>query len=141
MGWPEYMVSDAGQVRRNGKPATVWVNARGKLVVNLSRKGKRGRECTAGVIDRLVGAAFCHDFRPDLRPLHRNGDKADSHATNLRWVSVSELEGLYPVRKSAFSAETMEGVRNLSLSAHEVAEKYNISRSYVYELRQKIKHR
>jgi len=44
-------------------------------------------------IARLVGAAFCPDFRADLLPKHINGDKTDCRAKNLLWVPRREVTG------------------------------------------------
>ena len=42
-------------------------------------------------VARLVGQLFCPDFKPNLRPLHLDGNKANCRADNLKWVSVSEV--------------------------------------------------
>ena len=43
---------------------------------------------------RLVGAAFCSDFQPHLRPTFKNGKRHDCRATNLQWVPQAQVTGI-----------------------------------------------
>ena len=91
---PGYEVSNKGRVR-NMKTGRVLRacrnNANGNLMLGLTDRGRNGTERTTCYVARLVGAAWCPDFRPELSPVYVNGDRADCRPSNLRWVTSAEV--------------------------------------------------
>jgi hypothetical protein len=95
-GWPEYQVSDAGEVRRVGSASGAHV---GRILRQL-RNRKTGyfsvclsQKCVQVRIDvhRLVAMAF-HGPQPSAnhRVAHNDGSRTNNHASNLRWATQSE---------------------------------------------------
>lgn len=85
-GFPEYEVSDQGDVRRFGRVLKPWVSRLGYLEINLRRDGKTFR-CKA---HRIVAQAFIGDPPPRHEVDHINGQRGDNRAVNLRWVTHAE---------------------------------------------------
>lgn len=84
----KYEVSDAGQIRRvgTGRVLKAYPSASGLgHALSLSVNDEK----TTVRVARIVGAAFCPDFREDLYPVFRNGNTNDYRAKNLRWVPRS----------------------------------------------------
>src|SRR3954471_1653643 len=90
-GWPEYQVSDAGEVRRVGSASGAQV---GRILRQL-RNGKTGyfSVCLSRYADqvridvhRLVAMAF-HGPEPsaDYVVAHNDGSRTNNHPRNLRW--------------------------------------------------------
>lgn len=93
--WPEYEVSEFGDVRRvksyQGRITGIirpWVNKQtGYLNVSLWRNN-RGQNAT---VHRLVARAF-HGEPPSPKHVvaHNDGSRRNNHCTNLRWASLKE---------------------------------------------------
>lgn len=87
-GFAPYEVSDLGNIRRGptGRNLKRQKSACGiGHMLTVSIKGEK----TTVRVARIVGAAFCPDFREDLYPVFRNGNTNDYRAKNLRWVPRS----------------------------------------------------
>ena len=84
--FPDYEVSNRGQVRHHDKMMSTWANSDGYRMVTLRAPGieKKAR------VHRLVAMAFCDGHRPGLEVNHKNGDKTNNHADNLEWVTTQE---------------------------------------------------
>lgn len=76
-----YEVSDQGRVRnaRTGRHLTPWPNPRGYLYVHL------GRSLRAQPVHQLVAELFHGPRPPGCEPDHRDHDRTNNAATNLRW--------------------------------------------------------
>jgi hypothetical protein len=96
-----YEVSSLGRIRCNGSFFEIQrtrrnfikktpADSNGHLTVQLSADGVPNNLRVA----RLVGQAFCREFRPWLRPLYLDGNKANCAASNLQWVPQSAVTGI-----------------------------------------------
>lgn len=96
-GFPDYSVSDEGQVRRDtrsrgnkaeGRILVPGVGSKGHMYVNLY--AGKSKQFTR-YIHRLVLEAFVGKA-PEGKPCagHINGDPSDNRLKNLRWVSHAE---------------------------------------------------
>lgn len=92
-----YLISSFGRVKSiiNNKILTPCIVRANGLVVGLMRNGKVEKR----QVSRLVAAAFIPN--PDNKPCidHIDGDRANNHADNLRWVTVKENQN-NPITKS-----------------------------------------
>jgi hypothetical protein len=79
-GFPGYQVSDQGQVARGSKARRLSLVS-GGMAVQLA-------------VARLVGAAFCPDYAPELRVIYKDGNCANCAADNLQWVPRSFVTGI-----------------------------------------------
>ncbi len=83
-------ISNLGRVRMIRKGAApiyrkISIGAKGKLRVQIDSD-----QCQ---VARLVGEAFCKSFKPELRPVYRDGNSLNCCASNLKWVSQSQVTG------------------------------------------------
>jgi len=96
IGWPEYMVSNIGNVRRvrvglrNHRPKpelTASLNGHGYFCVGLCRNGK----AKTLTIHKLVAEAFIGP-RPDEADGidHIDGDKQNNDSLNLRYATAKQ---------------------------------------------------
>ena len=93
-GFDYYEVSNLGNVRKllpfgRTHQRTVSMD-RGHNVIQIKQDGI----CHSLRISRLVGAAFCKDFKQEFRPIFKDGNKANCQALNLKWVPVSQVTGI-----------------------------------------------
>jgi hypothetical protein len=97
---PNRFVSNLGRVRKDlplQKPYyfSLSKNRGGSLRLGITYKGRT----EAYVVARLVGDAFCKDYRPHLRAVYRDGDRSNCNAKNLKWVPQSQVTGVPYSRK------------------------------------------
>ena len=83
--FPNYEISNYGNVRNNTKIFKAVPNKHGYNVVVLCNGIRKSVN-----IHRLVAAAFIPN--PENKPCidHIDGDRANNHADNLRWVTTKE---------------------------------------------------
>jgi hypothetical protein len=85
---PGYQISNLGRLRtKGGSLRKACKDQNGSLTVAIKIKNYQ----TTVRIARLVGEAFCRGYRPELRPIYRNGDRSDCRPCNLRWVPQSKV--------------------------------------------------
>ena len=92
--FPNYEISNYGNVRNNTKIVKAVPNKHGYNVVVLCNGIRKSVN-----IHRLVAAAFIPN--PENKPCidHIDGNRANNHADNLRWVTVKENQN-NPITKS-----------------------------------------
>jgi hypothetical protein len=83
--WPEYEVSDDGQVRRNGRILSQGTTRNGYKRVNVSVQGI-GKTLS---VHRLVAHAFAENPGGLNEVNHIDGDKTNNVASNLEWSTRS----------------------------------------------------
>lgn len=85
-GKQNYSVSNNGDIRndKTGRILKSHCGTAGYMQVML------GRKTSPLYVHRLVAQAFIENPSGLPQVDHRNGDKTDNRAENLRWVSVSE---------------------------------------------------
>ena len=83
--FPNYEISNFGNIRNKTKLLKIVPNKQGYNIVVLCN----GIRKTINV-HRLVAAAFVPN--PENKPCvdHIDGDRANNHADNLRWVTAKE---------------------------------------------------
>jgi hypothetical protein len=88
-----YSVSDSGQVRndKTGRILKPCLNSCGYYFVQMKKNGKMG----IVLIHRLVCRAFVENKDNKKQVDHIDGNKANNHASNLRWVTASENRKAY----------------------------------------------
>ena len=104
--FPNYEISNYGNVRNNTKMVKTVPNKHGYNVVVLYNGTRKSVN-----VHRLVAAAFIPN--PDNKPCidHIDGDRANNHADNLRWVTYMENNN-NPITKKRLSennAKNMQG--------------------------------
>ena len=89
-GYPGYRVSSQGYIisTKRGKATllTSSISGSGYTRVNLSRDNK----ATTLYVHRLVAAAFCPGYSPELDVNHKDGDNTNNRADNLEWITHSD---------------------------------------------------
>ena len=93
-GFPGREVSNLGRVRRMDslkRPIyyRTYQDAYGHVKLQIRYQNTPNSLRLA----RLVGAAFCPSFKPELRQVYKDGDKTNCAASNLKWVSQSKVTG------------------------------------------------
>lgn len=147
-----YAVSSYGRVMRTrtAKGATVGrilksnPSGRGYPGVCLHKnRESRFRTCHVLVAESFLGA------RPDgFKVNHKDGDKANSHLSNLEYVTVREnnrhalkmglkvsVGGTDTSRTARLSREQVAEIRASSESALECAKRFGVSKKHIYEIR------
>lgn len=87
-GFPNYSVSDDGQVRndKSGRILKLHLNGSGYLQVGLSRNGKLYMRC----VHKLVALAFIPNPENKPEANHKDGDKLNCKVANLEWMTHKE---------------------------------------------------
>lgn len=92
-GYPNYQVSESGQVRRNKngliKLLKPQITSKGYARITLHNRILKGKHKK---VHRLVAVAFLGDPPDDKRNHvnHKDGVKLNNHYTNLEWVTLKE---------------------------------------------------
>lgn len=86
-GYPKYEVSDHGRVRRGSRVLKAGVGSNGYAVVALSAGKPK-----SVTVHRLVAEAFIGHRPPKHDVCHKDGDKANNRASNLRYDTRSGNE-------------------------------------------------
>ena len=92
--YPEYEVSNAGNVRRGEHVLKSGQNTGGYLIVKLCMNGKQSTKR----VSRLVALAFIPNPENKLEVDHINRIKTDNRVENLRWTTRSENQINIPTR-------------------------------------------
>jgi len=92
--YPEYEVSNAGNVRRNGRVLKPSSDSDGYLIVSPCKNNIQ----TTKKVHRLIAIAFIPN--PNNKPQidHINRIKTDNRVENLRWATYSENNINRPIR-------------------------------------------
>lgn len=134
-GATRYLIHPDGSITRRGKLVATHAAANGSLKVNLlTDKGYR----STFVVARIVGKAFCPDFKPWLRPVYRNGNRNDCRPSNLKWVPVADVmapTGGGRRRSCKLTEEQVATIRRSSLGAEVCAKLYGVSVGHIYDIR------
>lgn len=140
-GWP-YEVSDSGQVRNfQGRVLLPRTHSHGYLRINACKEGRQ-RDF---FVHRLVCLAF-HGAPPaeGMHADHIDGNRANNHANNLRWLSPEENRALRKPPKGerhSNSKLTEESVRIIRSSGFArgrdavLASQFGVSRETVRDAR------
>ncbi len=94
--FPMYDASSDGRVRNaiTKKVVSPRVGARGYLHLNVYSGASRGLAEVQGRFTRSVHRLVCEAFHgpcpPAHQAAHRDGDRANNRAMNLRWATVSQ---------------------------------------------------
>lgn len=154
-GWPEYLVSDHGRVKRAvtdsknhyvaGRLVRPRLSSDGYPRVTLSRDGKM-RGISAHV---LVALAFISPQPVGHQVNHKNGIKTDNRPENLEWVTAQEnvrhrfrvlkqqpLRGMQHGMAKLTRAEVIEmrAKRAAGATLVELAEAYGVSAPHVHSI-------
>ena len=85
-GWPQYEVSDAGDLRNAATlaPLKTWASDQGYILARFSKKRAVVR------VHRIVAGAFVAN--PMQKPIvnHIDNNRANNHASNLEWCTQKE---------------------------------------------------
>ena len=87
--FPNYEVSDCGNVRRKGGE-NLALCTRNSKVVYLRVSLMKGGKCYTRNVHRLVAAAFCEKHNGCNYIDHIDGNKQNNVASNLEWVTAKE---------------------------------------------------
>lgn len=105
--FPSYYISNFGNIKHDNNFLKKCIHSNGYEQVNI----RIGNKYVTKLIHRLVAAAFIPN--PDNKPCidHIDGDRANNHADNLRWVTYLENNN-NPITKKRLSennAKNMQG--------------------------------
>lgn len=136
-GASQYTVYPDGTIRRRGFPLPLAARSTYPgHSMSLAVQMDAGYTTTL-IVARLVGQAFCPDFRPHLRVGYRDGDRQNCRADNLKWLSQSEVTVGSPGAKRRTAKLTEQQVRAIradSRTQKQIAEDYGLSEGYVSQL-------
>lgn len=86
--FPGYYVSRDGVItNRRGRVLRQFADSYGNLKVTVDCPDYKG----SATVARMVGEVYCRTFLKKLRACYVDGDRANCHADNLRWVPVSKV--------------------------------------------------
>lgn len=105
--FPSYYISNFGNIKHDNNFLKKCIHSNGYEQVNI----RIGNKYVTKLIHRLVAVAFIPN--PDNKPCidHIDGDRANNHADNLRWVTYLENNN-NPITKKRLSennAKNMQG--------------------------------
>jgi hypothetical protein len=91
----KYKISNYGRLFSLREKELKLIFISGGLAATVSVQGKL--KCVR--ISRLVGEAFCNDYRKNRYPIYIDGNRYNNSSTNLKWVSRKEVCG-HPYSKN-----------------------------------------
>jgi hypothetical protein len=107
-----YEISNDGQVRSNG-----WRKIPKKIGSDVNGSPTFQIRCNDDAynlrVARVVGRAFCPEFHEDLRPVHKDGNRANCAAKNLKWVPRSQVTGIPYSKTPRPCTKTTQTTQNL----------------------------
>jgi len=120
-----------------------FINRDGYPQVRIGPSGQQKTVC----VHRLVALAFCHNPENLKVVNHIDGNKANNNYINLEWVTHKQnvqhsiKTGLQKIRygeesgNSKLTNESVQYIRNSTLSAKEISKELNVSQSLIYLVR------
>ncbi len=151
-GFPDYEVSDQGQIRnRSGELIQPRKTARGYLQIGLWQHGAKKRVKKQRLVHRLVIITFVgHNWRRK-QVAHRNGNRLDNRLENLMWVTPKEnadhkrshgtLQMGEQIRTAKLTPSSVRQIRNLydgSYSQGELAAMFNVSQMTISKVVRRV---
>ena len=136
--YPNYEVSNNGNVRRVGKMNNLKPidNGKGYKTVHLSND--KGRKLC--LIHRLVMTTF-ESIKELMDVNHKDGDKANNSLLNLEWITKSDntrhahKTGLFSSRNKLTIDQVLYIKSNKTVvTARELALKFNVQTSVIYKI-------
>ena len=139
-----YEVSDAGNVRRNGKVLKQTYNSHGYKYVDIWHNNLR----SITLVHRMVAFTFVSGYSAGLIVNHRDGVKANNACNNLEWVTHSDnnlhatANGLASIGSERVNAVLDEDsvfdikiALSQGISNQELATLYSVSSGTISEIR------
>jgi len=108
--FPNYEISNTGEVRRNGRTLKPQLTKKGYYRVRISNKGK--------LIHRLVAEAFIPNTNNLTEIDHIDRNRTNNVVSNLRWITRSEnclnkeRKELYGIFKNIYNKYQVSFKRN-----------------------------
>lgn len=142
--FPKYSISTFGRVRHNRKGNILALHPTNGYL-SASFYYETGRSTRN--IHRLVALAFCDGYEDGLQVLHRNGNKLDNRADNLRWGTAQDnaddrikMGELKPARGEShwnckLTDDDVESIRHDPRLQRLIAVDYGVSQNYISEVK------
>lgn len=132
---PGYEVGDNGRIYKNGKMIWPFETSVGRMA--FAATTDRGNVTTVSV-SRVVGKAFCPEFKESLRAQHIDGNLSNCRPGNLRWVPASAVTKPTPGagrRTAKVTEEIVRAIRASDEGASALARQYGIDPGHVSHIR------
>ena len=141
--WPEYQISNLGNVMGKTKILNPWTNNKGYLNFDVHRKGKN--RCLR--VHRETLRAFV-GIRDGMLALHNDGDKTNCKLSNLRWGTAQDnaddavrhgniVRGENH-RSNKLTESQVRSIRQSSLKYKDIAKKFGIAFITVSEIKRRV---
>lgn len=133
-----YGITDTGEVLsvRSGKMLAHWVPDDGYHRVKLANNGVR----KAFQVHRLVAKHFCEGYQEGYVCDHKDGNKDNNNASNLRWCTQkynvkNQMErGTLRTQEAQRAAQIKNQIPIIAISPHGDKTKYSSTKSAATEL-------
>ena len=152
-GYGNFLVNNWGTrvYGKRGNLLTIYRNQNGYLIIHTGVGGGKNHKDIQFTIHRLVALTFLPNPNnlPEIN--HKDGNKFNNCITNLEWCTPSEntrhavrigIKGDFRGSKNGRArlnedqvAEIKHLLRDSNLTTAEIAEKYNVSKQIIYNIR------